>query len=115
MKTPGTELGNAVTTSFRLSEGQAVSFILRDANDPCPDQIDTTLIDKLQVDTIKYWNRWIGGSKYVGRWDEVVTRSLFILKMLIFEPTGAIIAAPTFSLPEDFGGKSPDACQSRTG
>jgi GH15 family glucan-1,4-alpha-glucosidase len=104
IKTPGTELGSAVTTSFRLTEGQAVSFILRDADDHAPDHIDTSLVDKLQMDTVKYWNRWIGGSKYNGRWDEVVTRSLFILKMLIFEPTGAIIAAPTFSLPEDFGG-----------
>ena len=56
------------------------------------------------METVKFWNRWIGGSKYNGRWDTVVTRSLLILKMLIFEPTGAIIAAPTFSLPEDFGG-----------
>ena len=106
MKTSGNELGNAVTTSFRLTEGQAVSFILRDADDHEPDHIDTNLVDKVQMDTVKYWNRWIGGSKYNGRWDEVVTRSLFILKMLIFEPTGAIVAAPTFSLPEDFGGRS---------
>ena len=104
MKTPGTNLGDSVTTSFRLSEGQAVSFILRDTDDSSPDHIDTTLVDKLQMDTVKYWNRWISGSKYNGRWDEVVSRSLFILKMLIFEPTGAIVAAPTFSLPEDFGG-----------
>lgn len=87
-----------------MSEGQAVSFILRDADDHSPDHIDTDLIDKVQMETVKYWSRWIGGSKYSGRWDEVVTRSLFILKMLIFEPTGAIVAAPTFSLPEDFGG-----------
>ncbi|KAH6644065.1 glycosyl hydrolase [Boeremia exigua] len=104
VKTPGSELGSAVTTNFRLSEGQAVSFILRDADDHTPDHIDTDLVDKLQMDTVKFWNRWIGASKYNGRWDGVVNRSLLILKMLIFEPTGAIIAAPTFSLPEDFGG-----------
>lgn len=105
VKTPGTDLGNAVTTSFRLVEGQAVSFILRDADDHSPDHIDTNLVDKVQTDTVKFWNRWIGDSKYTGRWEQVVTRSLLILKMLIFEPTGAIVAAPTFSLPEDFGGK----------
>lgn len=115
VKTPGTELGNSVTTSFRLSEGQAVSFILRDADDHSPDHIDTTLVDKVQMDTVKFWNRWIGGSKYSGRWDEVVTRSLFILKMLIFEPTGAIIAAPTFSLPEDFGGRYATRCHRTSG
>lgn len=104
MKTPGTALGHAVTASFRLVEGQAVSFILRDADETDPDHIDTALVDRLQMDTVKYWNRWINGSKYSGRWDDVVTRSLLLLKILIFEPTGAIVAAPTFSLPEDFGG-----------
>lgn len=106
MKTSINELGSAVRTSFHLTEGQAVSFILRDADDHEPDHINTNLVDKLQMDTVKYWNRWISGSKYSGRWNEVVTRSLLILKMLIFEPTGAIVAAPTFSLPEDFGGGS---------
>lgn len=101
---PGTELGEAVTTNFRLTEGQAISFILRDAEDHSPDHIDTNLVDGIQMETVKFWNRWIDGSKYNGRWDTVVTMSLLILKMLIFEPTGAIIAAPTFSLPEDFGG-----------
>ena len=104
VKAPGTELGEAVTTNFRLTEGQAISFILRDAEDHAPDHIDTSLVDEIQMETVKFWNRWIGDSKYNGRWDTVVTRSLLILKMLIFEPTGAIIAAPTFSLPEDFGG-----------
>ena len=87
-----------------MTEGQAISFILRDAEDHAPDHIDTSLVDEIQMETVKFWNRWIGDSKYNGRWDTVVTRSLLILKMLIFEPTGAIIAAPTFSLPEDFGG-----------
>ncbi|KAF1848550.1 glycoside hydrolase family 15 protein [Cucurbitaria berberidis CBS 394.84] len=98
-------LGDGITTSFRLTEGQAVSFILRDAEDHNPDVIETTLVDDLQLSTHKYWARWIQGSKYTGRWNEVVTRSLLLLKMLIFEPSGAIVAAPTFSLPEDFGGE----------
>jgi GH15 family glucan-1,4-alpha-glucosidase len=97
-------LGDGITASFRLYEGQAVSFILRDADDNDPEFIDTPLVDELQLNTHKYWSRWISQSKYQGRWEEVVTRSLLLLKMLIFEPTGAICAAPTFSLPEDFGG-----------
>lgn len=98
-------LGDGITTRFRLTEGQAVSFIIRDADDYAPDHIDTALVNELQLSTHKYWSRWIKGSKYKGRWVEVVSRSLLLLKMLIFEPTGAIIAAPTFSLPEDFGGQ----------
>jgi GH15 family glucan-1,4-alpha-glucosidase len=104
VKAPGSELGEAVATSFRLCEGQAVSFILRDSEDNEPRDIDTKMVDQLQVDTQEFWTRWIQGCKYRGRWDEVVMRSLFLLKMLIFEPTGAIVAAPTFSIPEDFGG-----------
>jgi GH15 family glucan-1,4-alpha-glucosidase len=97
-------LGDGVTATFRLYEGQAASFVLRDADDHNPELIDTALINNLQIDTHKYWSRWITQSRYMGRWEEVVTRSLLLLKMLTFEPSGAIVAAPTFSLPEDIGG-----------
>jgi GH15 family glucan-1,4-alpha-glucosidase len=98
------DLGDGITATFTLTEGQAVSFILRDAEDHSPDIINTAQVDELQLSTQKYWARWIQESKYTGRWEEVVTRSLLLLKMLTFEPSGAIVAAPTFSLPEDFGG-----------
>ncbi|KAH7091094.1 Six-hairpin glycosidase-like protein [Paraphoma chrysanthemicola] len=97
-------LGEGVTASFRLQEGQAISFILRDAVDCSPELVDTALINDLQTNTHEYWYRWISQSKYMGRWGEVVARSLLLLKMLIFEPSGAIVAAPTFSLPEAIGG-----------
>jgi GH15 family glucan-1,4-alpha-glucosidase len=98
-------LGDGVTASFRLSEGQAVSFVLRDHKDHEPEHISTATVSEVQHSTQKYWARWISQSKYCGRWEDVVTRSLFILKLLTYEPTGAIVAAPTFSLPEDFGGE----------
>ncbi|KAF2278008.1 Six-hairpin glycosidase [Westerdykella ornata] len=100
----GSPLGDGITANFRLYEGQAVSFILRDAGEDDIEQINTALLDELQLSTQKYWSRWISQSKYRGRWEEVVTRSLFLLKLLTFEPTGAICAAPTFSLPERIGG-----------
>ncbi|CAA9957174.1 Glycosyl hydrolase [Pyrenophora teres f. maculata] len=104
-KTPQSQgLGDGVTASFTLYEGQAVSFILRDAADHSPDIIESAQVNELQLNTQKFWARWIQQSKYKGRWEEVVTRSLLILKMLTFEPSGAIVAAPTFSLPEAFGG-----------
>ncbi|KAF1979500.1 glycosyl hydrolase [Bimuria novae-zelandiae CBS 107.79] len=106
-KTPSTShLGDGVTARFRLLEGQSVSFVLRDYDDQDPAVITTPTINEVQKETHKYWYRWISQSKYKGRWEDVVIRSLFILKLLTFEPTGAIVAAPTFSLPEDFGGKN---------
>lgn len=100
-------LGMGVTAQFHLREGQAVSFILRDylpddTNEP--EHMTTALIDQIQQDTQSFWFNWISKSRYKGRWREIVARSLMILKLLTYEPTGAIIAAPTFSLPEDIGG-----------
>ena len=56
-------------------------------------------------DTIEYWRNWLSKSQYKGRWREMVNRSALILKLLTFEPTGAIVAAPTCSLPEGIGGE----------
>jgi GH15 family glucan-1,4-alpha-glucosidase len=98
-------LGEGVIAHVSLEEGQQVSFVLRDnmsnhvTRDVTPD-----VLDRQQHDTQTYWSNWISKSSYKGRWREVVSRSLMILKLLTFEPTGAIIAAPTFSVPEDIGG-----------
>lgn len=51
------------------------------------------------------WRTWVDRLGYHGRYRELVERSLLTLKMLVFEPTGAIIAAPTASLPEWHGGE----------
>lgn len=74
---------------------------LRDAEDP---MLTRTILNDLLSGTINYWVNWIRGSKYNGSWKEAVHRSALALKLLIFEPTGAIVASPTFSLPEFIGG-----------
>lgn len=97
-------LGEGIFARISLQEGQAVSFVIRDMDDPHNQRITTTLVDQVQRETSTFWFNWISKSKYKGRWREAVNRSLMLLKMLVYEPTGSIVAAPTFSLPEDFGG-----------
>ncbi|EXF79818.1 glycosyl hydrolase family 15 [Colletotrichum fioriniae PJ7] len=98
-------LGEGVVAHLEITEGQAVSFVLRnDKPDHVTENVTTAVLDGQQHDTQSFWYNWISKSKYKGRWREVVNRSLMLLKMLTYEPTGAIVAAPTFSIPEDIGG-----------
>ncbi|KAJ7087909.1 glycoside hydrolase family 15 protein [Mycena belliarum] len=103
-------LGFAVEAEFTLVEGQCVTFILRTppAEGAAPAMDDPALTKELMnallAATNKYWNDWIRQSTYKGSWKEAVHRSALALKLLIFEPTGAVVASPTFSLPEYIGG-----------
>ncbi|OIW35283.1 Six-hairpin glycosidase [Coniochaeta ligniaria NRRL 30616] len=104
VKRPGM-LGEGVVARILVQEGQAISFILRnDIDNHVTDHITSAVLDLQQHDTQTFWYNWIAKSKYKGRWREVVARSLLILKLMTYEPTGAIIASPTFSIPEDVGG-----------
>src|SRR6185312_10695862 len=50
--------------------------------------------------TIDYWQKWVRGSSYRGRWAGAVNRSAITLKLLTYHPTGAPVAAATMGLPE---------------
>lgn len=54
--------------------------------------------------TLHWWRTWLAGCTYKGVYNAWVKRSALVLKMLTYAPTGAIVAAPTTSLPEDLGG-----------
>ena len=116
-------LGDGIVARIQLYEGQTISFVLRnDIEHHITKNITNLVIDSQQHDTQDFWYNFISQSKYKGRYREVVSRSLMILKMMTYgedgqrqarlrssltislEPTGAIIAAPTFSIPEDIGG-----------
>jgi GH15 family glucan-1,4-alpha-glucosidase len=60
--------------------------------------------DQVERATITAWRSWVAQSTYSGRWRERVHRSALSLALLTYAPTGAIVAAPTTSLPERVGG-----------
>ena len=95
-----------VSAEFMLSEGKSQFFILRDdcaeGGLPCPPSAEAA--GQLLRSTVKFWQDWLSACTYHGRWRDQVHRSVLALKLLTFEPTGAIIAAPTTSLPEVIGG-----------
>ena len=103
---PLRESAGAVVADFALKEGESAVFALREMDgESCGACLSPEEGEALFRDTIEYWRRWIAQSRYTGRWREIVHRSALALKLLTYEPTGAIVAAPTCSLPEGIGGE----------
>src|SRR4029077_940834 len=98
--------GDAAVADFTLREGEKATFVLRlvDLEDRSELRLGDGEAEEMFRDTVAYWRRWLAKCTYTGRWREMVHRSAMTLKLLSFEPTGAIVAAPTCSLPESIGG-----------
>ena len=99
--------GNGVVAEFAIQEGHELTFSLQQVEriEACCGAISQDQADKLFRQTVAYWRQWLSQCTYRGRWREMVQRSALTLKLLTFEPTGAIVAAPTCSLPESIGGE----------
>ncbi len=100
--------GNGVEADFRLKEGESAAFVVEGSELPRP--IDEVRLGPPEVEeafreTVAYWRHWIAACTYRGRWREMVNRSALVLKLLTFAPTGAVVAAPTTSLPEEVSGE----------
>src|SRR5918998_211003 len=99
--------GDGAFAEFTLREEQSTVFVLREieAGEDCGVCLSTTEEEEIFMQTVEYWRRWLSKCTYTGRWREMVRRSALTLKLLTFEPTGAIVAAPTMGLPEGIGGE----------
>ena len=95
-----------VVSEFDVAAGQTFTFVtgLVDDHTGPLERLDEDAGRRLMEDTLAFWKRWLGGCTYKGRWREMVQRSVLTLKLMTFAPTGAIVAAPTCSLPETLGG-----------
>jgi GH15 family glucan-1,4-alpha-glucosidase len=97
--------GTGVAAEFTLEEGQSVSFLVRPTTpDAAPHPFSDREADHRFRHTVAFWRRWLSQCTYQGRWREMIYRSALALKLLTYEPTGAVIAAVTCSLPEKVGG-----------
>jgi GH15 family glucan-1,4-alpha-glucosidase len=105
LRTPVPIRGEDMTTvaDFTLRQGETQSFVLSygPSNKPPPQAVDPW--EALQ-DTERFWTEWISTCKVEGPYEAAIKRSLMTLKALTYAPTGGLIAAPTTSLPEQFGG-----------
>jgi GH15 family glucan-1,4-alpha-glucosidase len=95
-----------VHASFELGAGESATFILEHV----PGRYEmhsggAAETRELFEHTVGYWRSWLAQSRYRGRWRETVHRSALTLKLLTYAPSGAIVAAPTTSLPEVLGGE----------
>lgn len=88
---------------FDVAEGQEIGFDLTWFPSHIDARQELDPHEALQI-TETWWTEWATRCTIEGPWREAVVRSLITLKALTYDPTGAIVAAPTTSLPERFGG-----------
>ena len=93
----------AAAAEFRLRVGETASFIFEEARGESP-SANPEYVSEAFKETMNFWLGWVSHSRYRGRWREMVNRSALTLKLLTSRPDGAIVAAPTFGLPESVGG-----------
>ena len=91
------------TAQFCLRAGEKATFLFGGVR-PQEQQPEMERVEQRFHETARFWKKWIAKSKYRGRWREMVTRSALMLKLLSSRKHGSLIAAPTFSLPEEIGG-----------
>ncbi len=96
----------AAGARFTLGAGERATFVLAhlDEGEGPGEILSHVGFEELLHVTLRYWRRWLSNSTYHGRWREMVHRSALALKLMVYDPTGALVASPTMGLPESIGG-----------
>ena len=97
--------GGAVEAEFDIAAGVRACLALAAAYAEPLVIPSRAAVEARLAHTIRFWEEWCRAREYRGPWTELVERSALVLKLLIFAPSGASVAAPTTSLPEDIGGE----------
>ncbi|MFC2035055.1 glycoside hydrolase family 15 protein [Chloroflexota bacterium] len=101
---PFEALGGEATTTAKLQQGDQIAFVLRYSSArPLIGVINNSL--NMLARTKAYWHQQAAGCVFSGPYRDYIVRSYLALHLLVYSPTGAIIAAPTTSLPEEIGGE----------
>jgi len=96
----------AAVASFELGAGEKCAFVMEEVCPGIPSpSAAPDYVARAFKDTSNFWRGWIGHSKYEGRWRETVDRSALVLKLLVSQTHGSLVAAATFGLPESLGGE----------
>jgi GH15 family glucan-1,4-alpha-glucosidase len=102
----GTQPLEGMVSTITVRSGDTLAFgLTMERASRCPKhEWDMAKAVRLLRSTQDYWRAWIERCSYHGQYQEHVWRSALALKLMTYAPTGAIIAAPTTSLPEAIGG-----------
>jgi len=94
-----------ITGALELGTGERASLVLRATHDEPIPVARRDWAERRLLDTARDWERWLADAGVEGDWNAEVRRSALALRALTYIPTGAIVAAPTTSLPERIGGE----------